>query len=207
MDGTAVNAAKQGERGPVVGFKNWETPPDFFRKLDEEFHFTLDAAASHENALCDRYATVDGCFVKFPGCEPQMWHNGNGLEKEWDSYRVFCNPPYDSSIGQWVDKALRREAEVAVLLLPPSVDTKWFQSIWDLRPTVWVPSHSEHIIQKDRLQICFMPGRLSFYHPALKTGWQLKDHDLHGDAIFDYSKPHVVGPAPRAGNLLVVVRR
>lgn len=29
--------------------KFWETPQQFFDELDREFHFTLDAAASHEN--------------------------------------------------------------------------------------------------------------------------------------------------------------
>lgn len=45
----------------------WETPQDFFEKLDEEFHFTLDAAASDENHKCERYYT-----------EQQ-----NGLLKDW----------------------------------------------------------------------------------------------------------------------------
>lgn len=29
--------------------KVWETPQKFFEELDAEFHFTLDAAASHQN--------------------------------------------------------------------------------------------------------------------------------------------------------------
>jgi hypothetical protein len=27
----------------------WETPQDLFDKLNEEFHFTLDPCATHEN--------------------------------------------------------------------------------------------------------------------------------------------------------------
>lgn len=36
---------------------NWCTPQDFFDKLDEEFHFVLDAAATKETAKCKEYYT------------------------------------------------------------------------------------------------------------------------------------------------------
>lgn len=39
--------------------KNWETPQKFFNALNEEFHFTLDAAASHENHKCENYYTEE----------------------------------------------------------------------------------------------------------------------------------------------------
>ena len=37
----------------------WSTPQDFFAKLDEEFHFTLDPCALPENAKCDKFYTPD----------------------------------------------------------------------------------------------------------------------------------------------------
>jgi hypothetical protein len=37
------------------GKDDWGTPPDLFAALDAEFHFTLDAAANHKNALCKNY--------------------------------------------------------------------------------------------------------------------------------------------------------
>ena len=46
---------------------SWETPKNLFEELDREFHFTLDAAASHENHKCDKYYTADE----------------NGLEQDW----------------------------------------------------------------------------------------------------------------------------
>lgn len=33
----------------------WETPQDLFDKLDAKYHFTLDVAASAENAKCEKY--------------------------------------------------------------------------------------------------------------------------------------------------------
>lgn len=137
--------------------KDWETPPDFFKKLDDEFHFTLDAAADHENALCQAYYTKDGGFFKDSERGYQWVTDNDGLSGSWQNYRVFCNPPYDSSLIDWVAKAAKQEAKVAVLLLPPSVDTKWFQSLvkrYDSHMMVW----------KEGIVIDFLPGRLRFWH-------------------------------------------
>lgn len=37
----------------------WETPKDFFDKLDQEFHFDLDIAADDNNHKCARYYTKE----------------------------------------------------------------------------------------------------------------------------------------------------
>lgn len=69
---------------------DWRTPKDFFRELDQEFHFGLDAAASPENAKCSRYFTPEE----------------DGLSQSWNAGgAVFCNPPYGREIGKWVKKA------------------------------------------------------------------------------------------------------
>lgn len=69
---------------------DWRTPADFFRELDLEFHFVLDAAASPENAKCSRYFTPEE----------------DGLSQNWNvGGAVFCNPPYGREIGKWVQKA------------------------------------------------------------------------------------------------------
>ena len=38
---------------------NWATPQDFFDKLNEEFHFTLDPCANKENHKCDLFYTKE----------------------------------------------------------------------------------------------------------------------------------------------------
>lgn len=89
----------------------WETPQDFFDKLDAEFGFDLDACALPENAKCARYYT------------PEQ----DGLSQPWTG-TVWCNPPYGRQIGQWVEKAAQSAAEGAtvVMLLPARTDTRWF---------------------------------------------------------------------------------
>lgn len=66
----------------------WETPQDFFDKLNKEFHFDLDVCALPENAKCEKYFT------------PEQ----DGLSKEWHG-TCWMNPPYGRQIGAWVKKA------------------------------------------------------------------------------------------------------
>ena len=41
---------------------NWETPQDFFDKLNEEFGFTLDVCAEDDTAKCEKYYTKKEIF-------------------------------------------------------------------------------------------------------------------------------------------------
>ncbi|MCB6992420.1 phage N-6-adenine-methyltransferase [bacterium 210820-DFI.6.37] len=111
---------------------DWETPQDFFVRLDEEFHFTLDPAASDENHKCHRYYTKER----------------DGLKRDWQGETVFCNPPYGREIGHWVKKGhmeAHDEKTTVVMLLPARTDTKWFH---------------DHIYGK--AEIRFIKGRLKF---------------------------------------------
>ena len=38
---------------------NWCTPPEFFARLNKEFHFTLDPAATAKSAKCSIYYTPE----------------------------------------------------------------------------------------------------------------------------------------------------
>lgn len=101
-----------------------ETPRELFAKLNQEFRFTLDAAASHGNALCDRYFTPEGRFSK------GQWQSGhNGLTGSWAGERVWCNPPF-SELLEWTDKAWNEQGDtpVIVMLVPANrTDRLWWQ--------------------------------------------------------------------------------
>lgn len=78
----------------------WCTPQDFFDKLNAEFDFVLDPAATDKTAKCKLYYTPET----------------DGLSQSWDrGGAVFCNPPYGREIGKWVRKALKKH-EVATQL-------------------------------------------------------------------------------------------
>ena len=89
----------------------WETPPEVFEQLNEEFNFTLDAAAETETTLCDYYFTEDD----------------DALCQDWNNQVVFCNPPY-SKLREFAHKA-KEEAEkgaTVVMLVPARTDTRAF---------------------------------------------------------------------------------
>ena len=52
---------------------NWCTPQDFFDKLNEEFSFTLDAAATDKSAKCEKYYTPETDGLK------SSWNCGGGV--------------------------------------------------------------------------------------------------------------------------------
>lgn len=86
----------------------WETPQDFFDKLNEEFHFQTDVCALPENAKCKHFYTPEK----------------DGLTQEWNG-SCWCNPPYGRQIGKWVRKASESKA-TTVMLIPARTDTAWF---------------------------------------------------------------------------------
>lgn len=92
----------------------WETPPDFFARLDREFHFTLDVCATRTSRKCQRFFDVAD----------------NGLEKRWKGM-CWMNPPYGRTISLWLRKALTESAlgATVVALIPARTDTTWWQDI------------------------------------------------------------------------------
>lgn len=92
--------------------EEWSTPQDFFDKLNEEFHFTLDPCCTEENAKCEKHYTREQ----------------NGLAQDWTGETVFCNPPYGREMPKWIKKCYEHFAGggTAVMLIPARTDTKAF---------------------------------------------------------------------------------
>ena len=89
----------------------WATPPEFFEKLNKEFHFDTDVCAMPENAKCPHYYSPED----------------DGLRQNWTG-SCWCNPPYGRQIGKWVEKAYMSSliGATVVMLLPARTDTAWF---------------------------------------------------------------------------------
>lgn len=91
----------------------WCTPQDFFDRLNAEFDFVLDPAATDKTAKCALFYTPET----------------DGLSQSWDrGGAVFCNPPYGGEIGKWVRKAFEEAhgGYPIVLLIPARTDTAYF---------------------------------------------------------------------------------
>lgn len=119
---------------------DWETPTDLFTKLDEEFHFTLDAASSTTNHKCPKYYTLED----------------SAFDHEWTGETVFCNPPYGRKIADWVRKCsmeANHEDTAVVMLIPARTDTRWFH---------------DYIL--GRAEIRFIKGRLRFETDGIPGG-------------------------------------
>lgn len=128
-----------GKRGATER-DNLGTDPALFARLNERFRFTLDAAATHANAKCERYYTLED----------------DGLTMPWAG-RVWCNPPY-SQIGKWVEKAWEESdrCELIVMLLPANrPEQGWWQDLVEPWRDKGYGLHTEFIRGRQRF---VMPG-------------------------------------------------
>jgi len=111
----------------------WDTPQEFFDRLDKHFNFTLDPATNGFNSKCPKYYTEEE----------------DGLKQSWAGETVFMNPPYGRDIKKWVEKAkteAKQENTTVVALIPARTDTQYWH---------------EHIFHEAK-QIIFVKGRLKF---------------------------------------------
>ena len=114
-------------------FQEWETPPELFNYLDQQFDFTLDAAATDRTAKCDKYFTPEE----------------DGLKQSWEDERVFLNPPF-SDLAEWLEKVWeeRERAEVIAVIMGPSTDTRYWHDYVMKADELWMfksrPNYIRH---------------------------------------------------------------
>lgn len=95
--------------------KDWETPQDFYEKLNEEFGpFTLDPCATEETTKVPEY---------------YFTLQDNGLFQDWGGQTVFVNPPYGTKLKDWIKKCYEESLKPntrVVCLIPSRTDTKYW---------------------------------------------------------------------------------
>lgn len=124
----------------------WTTPDVFYHDLDDEFNFTVDAAASSESAKC------------------RIWFGPGGLApdalalKDWrpDVARaIFLNPPY-SRCAEFIAKAASEAMDhgcTVVCLVPARTDTRWWHAhVYNQLTDNW----------RKGVEVRFVKGRLKF---------------------------------------------
>ena len=99
--------------------QEWETPHNFFEKLNKILSFTVDACANDKNAKLERYWSPET----------------DGLAQSWEGERVWMNPPYQNKSPKQIDWVRKAYTEVkdngcqlAACLLPARTDTKLFHN-------------------------------------------------------------------------------
>ena len=115
---------------------DWATPQYIFDLYNSLYDFDLDAAASSKNHKVGNWY----------GLDHEDETRRDGLSVEWDGSKVWLNPPYGRTIGEWVKKAHEHASKgnTVVLLLPARTDTRWFH---------------DYVMGR---QIQFIKGRLKF---------------------------------------------
>jgi phage N-6-adenine-methyltransferase len=92
--------------------QEWETPDSIYLPLDNEFHFTLDVAASDINTKCPKYFSEDN----------------DGLSASWWKEVCWMNPPYNQ-VGKWIKKAYEEyqsHGATVVCLVQSRTNTNWW---------------------------------------------------------------------------------
>ena len=121
----------------------WATPPDTFARLDAEFAFTCDVAATAATATCVDYFGPDHADL----------FRRDALALPWRG-ACFLNPPY-SRVREFIAKAVReaRAGAVVVCLVPARTDTRWWHE--------WVWDGDQHG-PRPGVAVRFVKGRLKF---------------------------------------------
>ncbi len=128
----------------------WQTPKEFFSKINAEFNFDLDACASSENKLCDLFFSAEN----------------SALENDWAGDGIksaFINPPYSQTrifLNRAAQQAKAHNVTV-VALVNANTDTVWFKECYQ--------SASE---------IRLITGRISFVGANGKRGGNTKGQCL-----------------------------
>jgi len=117
----------------------WQTPPELFNKLNEEFNFEIDAAAGLNNRLCSNYFSEEN----------------SALNKNWIDYgkSFWLNPPYGRALGKFIKKAYEESFKgvTVVLLVPARPDTKAWHNYCA------------------KGEVRFIKGRLKFVNPTFPS--------------------------------------
>ncbi len=99
----------------MSGKQDYETPDELFKKLDDYYHFTLDAAADESNYKCERWIGEDTDALTVSGLEGEV---------------IWCNPPY-AKMAPWVKKFIEwTKHNRVVVLAQDKTDTNWFYDLF-----------------------------------------------------------------------------
>jgi len=122
------------------GNNEWYTPPEFIEAARAVLGgFDLDPASSevaNRTVKAARFFTADD----------------DGLSQEWPVGRIWCNPPYSSSlIGQFAERltAEFRRGSSGIVLVNNATETGWFQTLG-----------------AECAAVCFPRGRIKYLTPA-----------------------------------------
>jgi phage N-6-adenine-methyltransferase len=112
---------------PMTERDEARTPPSLFKKLDDRFHFLLDASCTSENCLATRGIFHDKGHDALEMC----WHGELDYNEFTKCYEpIFVNPPYSrGNVDRFIRKGYEESLKGAtvVMLLPMDSSTIVFR--------------------------------------------------------------------------------
>lgn len=155
--------------------QEWETPPDFWRAIDEIFRFEIDVCASEHNCKCPKWISFGLDALR----DDAVWVG-------FSEYRAWCNPGF-SDVLPWHQKAFEQAqlhpSAVVVVIGIPGASQEWYRfaqthadEIIDLSPRVhylapWPLKQSSN----NRESMLFVYRRKVVpTRPATRTLWNWK---------------------------------
>lgn len=137
-----------GKRGARPEIDDRAITAEDFAPLHERFRFTIDAAATAENARLPRYWTTED----------------DALRQNWARERVWCNPPHSQPL---LERFVRKAGEnydaltgdLVVMLVPANrTEQPWWQEL--------VEPHRDGGSRVSCLRTEFLAGRIRFLAPG-----------------------------------------
>lgn len=169
MSLVGFRAKNHPQQATVDAVDDRRTPRSLFDPLHADYRFTIDVAASVENALLPRYYTREV----------------DALSVAWYQHRVWCNPPY-SKLEPWLAKAWESMwggCGIVVMLLPANRSEQgWWQR--------HVEPYRDGKPARDgvTLETTFLPGRLRFDWPAGRVVPAKGDRPPFGCALLTWRR-------------------
>lgn len=159
----------------------WRTPKQVFEYYDKRFGFTLDMAASSDNALCSSYIDVHLDALNYDTFSAYIGNDGRMKNLAKNRAFVWVNPPY-SDCAEWVKTVCTYHMMFNcgfVMLLPADTSVKWFKMAY-----------------KNCTECHFISGRLAFINE--ETGKPVSGNNK-GSVVFVFD-PH--SPIKQAVSLI-----
>lgn len=150
------------------GSDEWGTPQDLWDALNNQYHFTIDLAASEQNHKCPTYFSKERSFLD--------WATVNSITED---AVAWVNPPF-SLAGKFFERIPAIGCPTVAIYRADNPETKHWKPIW--KSANWIYTISSKRVQYvvDGME----PGQVGFASALI--GWRCEPPDLNDTFCSNY---------------------
>lgn len=118
-----------------TGSDEWQTPQELWNKLNQQYGFTLDCAASEANHKCERFCSMENSFFSYQGFQ--------------ENDVLWCNPPFSNTYGFVFHLAVVSGAKnlpTVGIYRSDNMETKNWRLIWENADWIFVFDKRVHYV-------------------------------------------------------------